>query len=108
MFSVLFLHMQHHSMLALILNEVSDSVSWSHLVCFGVLPAGGGQGAGCHRPDPVELGKNATIFRTGENGFILADPISIPLPPVFSLRGWKHSTTHLNTSFYPFKAIVLG
>lgn len=96
MLSALFLHIHHHSMATFIAGEVSDSVSWEQSLRFQLwagLRDGGRQGAGNHRPDSGERGKDATIFGTGEEAFMVVGPISIPLPLVCSLWGQKQSST---------------
>lgn len=94
--STLFLHIHHHSMATFITDEVSDSIPCYQLFCFwlsGGLGAGGRQGAGNHRFESRERGKDTAVFGTGEECFTLVGPGSIPLPLVFSLGGEKHSST---------------
>lgn len=109
MLSALFLHIHHHSMATFIIDEVSDSIPKQQLLCFwlwGGLRDGGRQGAGNHRLDSGERGKNTTVFRTGEEGSVLVGPVSIPLPLVCSLWRQKQSSMLLTLSIqYLYKLI---
>lgn len=88
-------------MATIIRGEVRDPISWGELICcLRVLSVGGGQGAGNHRPDSGERGKNATILLAGEEDSGLVDPTAIPLSLVFTLGGKKQSSTHLTAFFF--------